>query len=67
MNRYGWVSSGNVTISRHVPNVLCAANLTGVISLVPVESHYDAYCYDKTGNSNEGEQGIICGWNAITY
>ncbi|KAB5565591.1 hypothetical protein PHYPO_G00243360 [Pangasianodon hypophthalmus] len=47
--RYGWISSGNITISRHVPNALCAANMTGVITLVPEEdSLYDAYCYDHT-------------------
>ncbi|MCJ8735848.1 hypothetical protein PDJAM_G00252230 [Pangasius djambal] len=51
--RYGWVSSGNITISRHVPNALCAVNMTGVITLVPVDSHYDAYCYDQTDLSDK--------------
>ncbi|XP_053498005.1 CD44 antigen [Ictalurus furcatus] len=50
--RYGWISSGNITISRQVPNALCAANMTGVITLVPTDSHYDAYCYNQTDLSN---------------
>ncbi|KAF4081269.1 hypothetical protein AMELA_G00159500 [Ameiurus melas] len=50
--RYGWVSSGNITIPRQVPNALCAANMTGVITLVPPAPHYDAYCYNQTDLSN---------------
>ncbi|XP_060770981.1 CD44 antigen [Neoarius graeffei] len=51
--RYGWVSSGNITIPRHVANSLCAQNMTGVITLVPLDSYYDAYCYDQTDISEK--------------
>ncbi|GAA6082985.1 CD44 antigen isoform X1 [Tachysurus ichikawai] len=46
--RYGWISNGNVTIPRQVPTLQCANNQTGVISLVPTDNGYDAYCYDQT-------------------
>ncbi|XP_047675309.1 CD44 antigen isoform X2 [Tachysurus fulvidraco] len=49
--RYGWISNGNVTIPRHVPTQQCANNQTGVISLVPTDNGYDAYCYDQTDQS----------------
>ncbi|XP_060742189.1 CD44 antigen isoform X3 [Tachysurus vachellii] len=51
--RYGWISNGNVTIPRHVPNPQCANNQMGVISLVPTDNGYDAYCYDQTDQSDK--------------
>ncbi|KAI5626931.1 CD44 antigen isoform X4, partial [Silurus asotus] len=49
--RYGWVSNGNTAIPRQEPNSLCALNQTGVITIVPINLTYDAYCYNKSENN----------------
>lgn len=48
MCRYAWINSGQVAIVRQKSNPLCRAGLTGVIVFPPVESEYDAFCYDST-------------------
>ncbi|KAG7324315.1 hypothetical protein KOW79_012331 [Hemibagrus wyckioides] len=51
--RYGWITNGNITILRHEPTHQCANNQTGVISLLPPETEFDTYCFDKTDQSDK--------------
>ncbi|XP_062857744.1 CD44 antigen [Trichomycterus rosablanca] len=57
--RYGWISDGNVSISRHISNSLCAAGQIGVFSLVAPEAKHDAYCYDDKDLSDKNCSSAI--------
>ncbi|XP_016300865.1 CD44 antigen-like isoform X1 [Sinocyclocheilus anshuiensis] len=51
--RYGWINSSDVVILRHIQNINCAGNQTGIIRKTPDREKYDAFCYDAEDASEK--------------